>query len=80
MNPIVDNWLRVVHSTGTEIAITLLVNGRVITGMRRIIVAQSLYALGAALCVINTSWSIGFIVAVQLNYAIAPRWLARLTA
>jgi uncharacterized membrane protein len=40
---------------------------------RRIVVAQALYALGAALCAINTYWSIGFIVLVQLNYAIAPR-------
>jgi len=40
---------------------------------RRIVIAQALYALGAALCLIGTSWSIGFIVLVQLNYAIAPR-------
>ncbi|HLY55047.1 MAG TPA: TMEM175 family protein [Stellaceae bacterium] len=40
---------------------------------RRIIIAQSLYALGAALCVINTYWSLGFIVLVQINYAVAPR-------
>jgi uncharacterized membrane protein len=40
---------------------------------RRIIVAQSLYAFGAALCVFGTYWSIAFIVIVQLNYAIAPR-------
>ena len=40
---------------------------------RRIIVAQALYALGAALCVIDTRLSIGFIVLVQLNFAIAPR-------
>jgi uncharacterized membrane protein len=39
---------------------------------RRIVVAQALYAFGAALCIINTYWSIGFIVLVQLNYAIAP--------
>jgi len=39
---------------------------------RRIIVAQALYALGAALCVIDTRLSIGFIVLVQLNFAIAP--------
>ncbi len=39
---------------------------------RRIIVAQSLYAFGALLCFFNTYWSIGFIVLVQLNYAIAP--------
>lgn len=44
---------------------------------RRILVAQALYALGALLCVVSTTWSIGFIVLVQLNYAIAPRirWL-----
>ena len=40
---------------------------------RRILVAQALYAFGALLCVFNTYWSIGFIVLVQLNYAIAPR-------
>lgn len=40
---------------------------------RRIIIAQSLYAFGAALCVFSTYWSIAFIVIVQLNYAIAPR-------
>lgn len=44
---------------------------------RRIVVAQTLYALGALLCVFHTSWSIAFIVAVQLNYAIAPRILRR---
>lgn len=41
---------------------------------RRIIIAQSLYALGAALCIIDTWWSIVFIVLVQINYAIAPPW------
>ena len=40
---------------------------------RRVMIAQSLYALGAALCVINTWVSIAAIVLVQLNYAIAPR-------
>jgi uncharacterized membrane protein len=40
---------------------------------RRVVIAQSLYAAGAALCVINTWVSIGAIVLVQLNYAIAPR-------
>jgi uncharacterized membrane protein len=39
----------------------------------RIFVAQGLYAFGAALCVINSYWSIGFILLVQLNYVIAPR-------
>jgi hypothetical protein len=40
---------------------------------RRVLIAQSLYAAGAALCVINTWVSIGAIVLVQLNYAVAPR-------
>jgi uncharacterized membrane protein len=44
---------------------------------RRVIIAQSLYAAGAVLCVINTWVSIGAIVLVQLNYAIAPRWSRR---
>ncbi|HLW00864.1 MAG TPA: TMEM175 family protein [Ktedonobacterales bacterium] len=47
---------------------------------RRILIAQSLYAFGALLCIISTYVSIGFIVLVQLNYAIAPpiRYLSRL--
>ncbi len=40
---------------------------------RRIVIAQSLYAFGALLCVFSTYWSIAFIVLVQLNYVIAPR-------
>jgi uncharacterized membrane protein len=40
---------------------------------RRILIAQSLYAGGAALCFISTYVSIGVIVLVQLNYAFAPR-------
>jgi uncharacterized membrane protein len=40
---------------------------------RRIIVAQCLYAFGAALCVFSPTWSIGVIVLLQLNYALAPR-------
>ncbi len=39
---------------------------------RRIVIAQALYAAGAALCIINTYWGIAFIVLVQLNYAAAP--------
>ena len=40
---------------------------------RRILIGQGLYAVGALLCVLNTYWSILFIVLVQLNYAVAPR-------
>lgn len=42
--------------------------------VRRIVIAQTLYACGAALCAINTYCSIAAIVLVQLNYAIAPRF------
>jgi len=41
---------------------------------RRIIFAQSLYAFGALLCIIDTRLSIGFIVAVQLFFAAAPAY------
>lgn len=41
---------------------------------RRIVIAQSFYAFGALLSIFNTYWSIAFIVLVQLNYAIAPRF------
>jgi uncharacterized membrane protein len=44
---------------------------------KRITIAQTLYAVGAALCVFNTWVSIAAIVLVQLNYAIAPRWSRR---
>jgi uncharacterized membrane protein len=40
---------------------------------RRVLIAQALYALGAILGLINIPLGIGFIVLVQLNYAIAPR-------
>lgn len=40
---------------------------------KRIVIAQSLYAAGAALCLISNWVSIAAIVLVQLNYAIAPR-------
>ena len=48
-----------------------------LSSQRRIVVAQTLYALGALLCVFHTSWSIAFIVVAQLNYAIAPRIMRR---
>jgi uncharacterized membrane protein len=40
---------------------------------RRIVIAQGLYAFGAALCLFDTYWSIGFIIAVQLIYVAGPR-------
>ncbi len=44
---------------------------------RRILIAQTFYAFGAALCLIDTYWSIGFIVTVQLCYALGLRWPRR---
>ena len=40
----------------------------------RIVVAQSLYALGAAIGFAHSLAGVVFIIAVQLNYAIAPIW------
>lgn len=47
---------------------------------RRILIAQTFYACGALLCLFNTYWSIGVIVLVQLNYALAPRLSRRAQA
>ena len=41
--------------------------------IRRIVIAQALYAFGALLCAISPIWSIAFIVLVQLVYAVGPR-------
>jgi uncharacterized membrane protein len=41
---------------------------------RRIWTAQAFYAFGALLCMFHPYWSIGFIVFMQLYYAIAPRY------
>ena len=42
--------------------------------VRRIVVAQTLYACGAALSFVGTYYAIAAIVLVQVNYAIAPRF------
>ena len=39
---------------------------------RRVYGAQLLYVLGVLLSVFDTHWSIAFIVAIQLNFALAP--------
>lgn len=44
---------------------------------RRILIGQSLYALGAALCVFNTYWSIAFIALVQVTYVVGLTWAFR---
>ncbi len=38
---------------------------------RRIVIAQTLYAIGALLCFVNNYVSVGVIIVIQLNYAIA---------
>jgi uncharacterized membrane protein len=43
----------------------------------RIILAQSLYAIGAALCFLDTRLSIAAIVLVQLYFVFAPGFRAR---
>jgi TMEM175 potassium channel family protein len=40
---------------------------------RRVYIAQSLYFIATLLCIVDTRLSIGLIVLIQLNYAIAPR-------
>jgi uncharacterized membrane protein len=44
---------------------------------RRVVIAQSLYGFGAALCVVDTRLSLGWIFLVQLQYALAPGRLRR---
>src|SRR5271165_4113260 len=40
---------------------------------RRVIIAQSLYAVGAVVGLIDVTLGIGLIILIQLNYALAPR-------
>jgi uncharacterized membrane protein len=44
---------------------------------RRIVIGQGLYALGALLSIVSTYLSVAFIILVQLNYAIGPRFTRR---
>jgi hypothetical protein len=45
---------------------------------RRIIIAQSLYAGGAALCFFSAYLSIAVILLIQLNHALAPKsWIRK---
>src|SRR5947209_11069043 len=39
---------------------------------RRVYAAQALYFIAVLLCVFDTHWSIAVIVAIQLNFALAP--------
>jgi uncharacterized membrane protein len=40
---------------------------------RRVVIAQSLYAVGALVSLVNVPLGVAFIILIQLNYAIAPR-------
>jgi uncharacterized membrane protein len=48
---------------------------------RRLMASQTFYVLAAALSFVNSTWSAGFLLLVQLNYAVSPpiAWLRRLT-
>jgi uncharacterized membrane protein len=48
-----------------------------ITIRNRIITAQALYAGSALLCIVSTYLSIGLIIVIQLNYALAPAFRHR---
>ena len=37
------------------------------------VIAQALYAFGAAGCIVSTYWSIGFIILEQIIYVLGPR-------
>jgi uncharacterized membrane protein len=64
------SWRYAEHAGLVQEEVTPAMNAAV---KRRIIVAQTLYAIAALLCIINTYWSIAFIFLLQLNYALAPR-------
>jgi len=68
------SWTRATHANLIKADTPDEVKGSI---CRRIVIAQSLYAAGAALCFISTWVSIAAIVLVQLNYALAPRFWVR---
>ncbi len=69
------SWAHVTHQGLIKDETATEVRGAI---YRRILIAQSLYDFGALLCVVSNYASIGFIVLMQLNYAIAPRFGKRL--
>jgi uncharacterized membrane protein len=64
------SWRYAVQANLVEAEVAKLV---VMSVRRRIYIAQGLYAVGAALCLFSTYWSIGFIILVQLIYVLGPR-------
>jgi uncharacterized membrane protein len=63
------SWSHVIHRDLVKEETAQEIRGAI---CRRVLIAQSLYAFGALLCVVSNYLSIAFIVLVQLNYAIAP--------
>ncbi len=41
---------------------------------RRVVVAQTLYAIGALVGLLNVPLGVALIILIQFNYAVAPRW------
>jgi uncharacterized membrane protein len=64
------SWRYAIHAGLVEADISVVINRSV---GRRIVIAQALYALGAALCLVSTYWSIGCIILVQMIYIVGPR-------
>ena len=64
------SWRYAVHARLVEPDVSAVIDRSV---LRRIYVAQGLYAFGAALCLFSTYWSIGFIMTVQMIYVAGPR-------
>lgn len=64
------SWRYAIHAGLTSEAVTADMD-RAVT--RRIAIFQTLYAVGALLCIVNTTVSIAFIVAVQIVSVLAPR-------
>jgi uncharacterized membrane protein len=64
------SWRHAVRAGLVEPDVSAMIDRSV---RRRIIIAQGLYAFGAALCLFSTYWSIGFIILVQLIYVVGPR-------
>ena len=64
------SWRYAIHAGLVEPDVSVAIDRSV---LNRIVIAQALYAFGAALCFASTYWSIGFIISVQMIYVVGPR-------
>lgn len=69
------SWSHALHNKLIKQDTDVAIRGAI---CRRVVIAQALYAVGVLLCVVSNYVSIAFIVLVQLNYAIAPRFGKRM--